>query len=97
MPDSPTAFAELSNFTIHPPSVQLLQRAWCLLNHVVVLGVVDPRSVVPVTLGVLDPSDERMWRPEMMAGFVRKRWRLWECDAAGWTPQERVAEDGVGG
>ncbi len=60
VPDSPTAFAELSNFTIHPPSVQLLQQAWCLLNHVVVLGVVDPRSVVPVTLGVLDPSDERM-------------------------------------
>ncbi len=39
----------------------------------------------------------KLWRPEMMAGFVRKRWRLWECDAAGWTPQERVAEDGVGG
>ena len=33
---------------------------------------------------------EMLWCPETMAGIVRKRWRLRECDAAGWTPQGRV-------
>ena len=49
-------FAELAQFVIDERSVRMLERAYCLENDVVVLGVVDRASKEPVTVGMLDPS-----------------------------------------
>ena len=42
-------------------------------------------------------AKHHLWRPESLAGCVRKRWRLRECDAAGSGPQDEAAEEKVGG
>ncbi|MBK8943526.1 MAG: type II/IV secretion system protein [Polyangiaceae bacterium] len=54
---TPHGFAELSQFQIDPSSVRLLNAAFCRRRHVVVLGVVDPRTSGPVTVGMLHPED----------------------------------------
>jgi type II secretory ATPase GspE/PulE/Tfp pilus assembly ATPase PilB-like protein len=49
-------FVELAHFEIDPRSVRLLKYEFCADNDVVVLGKVDPASLDPVTLGMLDPD-----------------------------------------
>jgi len=49
-------FTELAHFVIDERSVRMLERAYCLENDVVVLGVVDRTKRDPVTVGMLDPS-----------------------------------------
>lgn len=49
-------FVELAHFVIDPRSVRLLKYEYCQEHEVVVLGVVDPRSQDPATVGMLDPA-----------------------------------------
>ncbi len=62
VPREDSCFAELDQFVIDEESVRLLSYRFCVQNHVVVLGVVDPGSGAPVTVGMLDPGETALVR-----------------------------------
>ncbi len=66
----PGMFSELSQYTIDPPSVQLLGYGFCRKKHVVVLGKVSLDDHAPVTVGMLDPEDREMTR--RLQGFLHR-------------------------
>ncbi|MEW5853027.1 MAG: GspE/PulE family protein [Myxococcota bacterium] len=51
---------ELSQFSLDEKSVQLLGYKYCVQNHVVVLGKVDPKGTDAVTVGMLNPHNRRL-------------------------------------
>ncbi len=51
------AFTELSHFTVHPPSVQLLPLVFSERRRVVVLGEIDIGATDAIHVGMLDPQD----------------------------------------
>jgi type II secretory ATPase GspE/PulE/Tfp pilus assembly ATPase PilB-like protein len=55
-------FCELGQFTIDKKSVRLLNYKFCMQNLVVILGIVDPHSFDPITIGVLDPKEPHLIR-----------------------------------
>lgn len=55
-------FATLSKYVVHPPSVRLLPQAFCLRNHIVILGNVNPESMEAVDLGMLNPDNKEVMR-----------------------------------
>ncbi len=57
---APDKFVELKDFIIDPPSVQLLDLDFCLENHAVVLGVVDPHGASQIVIGLVDVSDQAL-------------------------------------
>lgn len=50
-------FATLNRHVVHPQSVQLLPQTFCLRNHIVILGVVDPEGGDPINLGMLNTQN----------------------------------------
>lgn len=50
-------FATLNKYIVHPQSVQLLPQTFCLRNHIVILGVVDPEAGDPIRLGMLNTQN----------------------------------------
>lgn len=79
-----SGFAELSQFTLDPPSIRLIPRAFARRNALAVLGAVDPKAKTPVRLGAAYPEREDALREaaELLARPVEVvRLNLYEIDA----------------
>jgi type II secretory ATPase GspE/PulE/Tfp pilus assembly ATPase PilB-like protein len=99
-PPGAPGFAELSQFEIDERSVQLIDRDYCLENHVVILGKVDPASREPVQVGMIRPFrrsltqeiSQRLSRPVQPVQL--NAWEIRRAVETGWGGEE---EDERGG
>ena len=100
-PQGVQGFTELSQFEIDERSVRLIDRDYCQVNLVVVLGKVDPASREPVRVGMVRP-----FRRSLVQGIAQmlerpvqpvqlNAWEIRRALAIGWGIEEEEQDGSV--